>query len=98
MHRHGKATEAPPKGWRRVWKNEMSNVKLRPQLPRNCLELRPQLPRFLSRSAVAGWRAKAVPRPAHSAALVTALQIFRRATRSTTIMSKNRIPLFTRNA
>jgi hypothetical protein len=30
--------------------------------------------RFLSRSTVAEWRAKAVPRPAHSAALVTALQ------------------------
>jgi len=30
--------------------------------------------------------AKAVPRPARSAALVTALQIFRRATRGTTIM------------
>ena len=31
--------------------------------------------RFLSRDAVARWRAKAVPRSAHSAALVTALQI-----------------------
>jgi len=34
MYRHGKATEAPPKGWRRVWKNEMSNVKLRPHTAR----------------------------------------------------------------
>jgi hypothetical protein len=33
MHRHGKATEAPLKGWRRGWKNEMSNVKLRPCIP-----------------------------------------------------------------
>jgi hypothetical protein len=34
------------------------------------------------------WRGeKAVPRPAHSAVLVTALQIFRRAKRDTTIMS-----------
>jgi hypothetical protein len=31
--------------------------------------------RFLSMTAAAGRRAKAVPRPAHSAALVTALQI-----------------------
>jgi hypothetical protein len=31
--------------------------------------------RFLSTSAVAGWHVKAVPRPAHSAALVTAFQI-----------------------
>jgi len=36
-------------------------------------------------STAAGLCAKAVPRPAHSAALVTALQIFRRATNGTTL-------------
>jgi hypothetical protein len=58
------------------------------------------------------WRGgKAVPRPAHSAALVTALQIFRRAMRGTTFCAraaenhvnpvnrvKKNILLFTRNA
>jgi hypothetical protein len=43
------------------------------------------------------WReGKAVPRPAHSAALVTALQIFRRAMRGTTFMARVSILSFMR--